>query len=80
MLFRFPEEVRGKFNMKGALMPLEVAFFNQDGVLISVQTMSLCDNDPCPLYGPDQAFKYALEPPLGHLPILPGGSHIEPLP
>jgi uncharacterized membrane protein (UPF0127 family) len=80
MLFCFPDETRGKFSMKGASMPLEIAFFNKDGVLISMQTMSLCDNDPCPLYGPDRAFKYALETPLGRLSNLPGDSQIEPLP
>jgi uncharacterized membrane protein (UPF0127 family) len=66
--------------MKGALMPLEIAFFSKNGVMISVQTMSLCNIDPCPLYGPNQVFMYALETPLGRLAGVPEGSHFEPLP
>ncbi len=75
-----PEETRGKFSNKGALIPLEIAFFNKDGLLITVQTMSLCEKDPCPLYGPDLAFMYALETPIGRLIDVPEGSHLEPLP
>lgn len=80
MLFRFPEETRGKLSNKGSLIPLEIAFFSKDGLLITVQTMSLCEKDPCPLYGPDLAFMYALETPIGRLVDVPEGSHLEPLP
>ena len=77
LLFRFPEEGLGKFTMKGALMPLEIAFFDQDGLLLERLSMGLCDRDPCPRYGPEKAFQYALETPVGRLPHLPVGSRLD---
>jgi uncharacterized membrane protein (UPF0127 family) len=53
--------------MKGTLMPLDIAFFAADGVLVEVQRMDLCENDLCPLYQAGSPFRFALEAPAGDL-------------
>jgi uncharacterized membrane protein (UPF0127 family) len=68
MLFVFPEGSGGAaFHMDGALIPLDIAFLADDGALIEVMTMPLCSDVPCPLYRPDEPFRYALEAPAGAL-------------
>jgi uncharacterized membrane protein (UPF0127 family) len=67
MLFAFPEDVRAPFWMRGATMPLDVAFFAEGGELLGAFTMPLCAADPCPTYRPDAPYRYALEAPMGRL-------------
>lgn len=78
MLFWFPEDVAGQgFTMKGAAIPLDIAFFSADGELVSVETMPLCEADPCPTYGPDQSFRFAVEAERGALSDLGSEATLE---
>lgn len=61
ILFIFPREIQGKFHMRNVVAPLDIAFVKTDGEIISIVRM-----EPGPkLYGPEGAFKYALEAPAG---------------
>jgi uncharacterized membrane protein (UPF0127 family) len=70
MLFVFPEEGPGGFWMKDTLLPLDIAFFTNEGELVEVLTMEPCSADPCPLYVPAGAFRFALEVPAGRFAAL----------
>lgn len=68
MLFVFPEDSGGAaFHMEGALIPLDIAFFSEDGGLLDVATMPLCAGPPCPVYRPEGPYRSALEAPAGSL-------------
>lgn len=65
MLFVFPEERPLAFWMKNTLMPLDILYFDAEGNLVSVTTMTPCSGDPCPLYPSAATARYALEVPAG---------------
>ena len=65
MLFVFAEDVSGGFWMKDTLIPLDIAFFDADGVLVDLLTMVPCESDPCPIYTPTGAYRYAIETDVG---------------
>jgi hypothetical protein len=67
MLFVFEGDTAGDFWMKDTLIPLDIAFFDTAGALVGeVITMTPCgDADPCPTYGPDAPYRYALETTVG---------------
>ncbi len=67
MLFDFGNELGARFGMEGALIPLDIAFFDGNGVLIDTLTMPVSASDPGPSYAPDRPFRYALEAPAGRL-------------
>ena len=74
MIFRFPADTTVAFYNKGVPMPLAVAWFDGVGVYIHQTDMPVCDL-ACPLVGPGQPFRYALEVRtggLGHLGVGPG--------
>lgn len=66
MLFVYERESRKTFWMKSTLIPLDILFFNEDGVLVDVQTMQPCKKDPCKIYKSKQPAKYALEVNAGY--------------
>ncbi len=68
LLFVFPEDVDAAFWMRGAVMPLDVAFFDADGEWLASFSMPVCRADPCPVYRPERPFRYALETLPGRLP------------
>jgi uncharacterized membrane protein (UPF0127 family) len=71
MLFVFDRDTQGEFYMKDTLIPLSIAFFDADGDFISATDMPPCgDESPCPTYGADAAYRYALEVAEGDLPSL----------
>ena len=74
MLFVFPQEVLGGFWMKDTLIPLDIAFFGDDGVLVDTLEMVPCTADPCHSYVPDGPFSRALETPAGTLHPLTDGT------
>ena len=61
MVFVFPESVRGAFWMKDTLIPLSIAFYDEEGRILRILDMEPCRRDPCPLYDPGVAYRGALE-------------------
>jgi uncharacterized membrane protein (UPF0127 family) len=73
MAFRFPAPVDGRFHMARTLVPLDIAFVDAGGEVISTAAMVPCGRDDpseCPAYGAGAPFLHALE-------VLEGG--LEPL-
>jgi uncharacterized membrane protein (UPF0127 family) len=68
MLFEYPEETSGSFWMRNTPMPLSIAYFDDQGMLVSTADMEPCaDEASCPGYPADEPFAYALEVPQGML-------------
>lgn len=65
MLFVFPENTMSGFWMKNTLIPLDVAFFTVDGLLVDLLRMEPCTVDPCTLYHARGAYRYAIETGVG---------------
>lgn len=65
--FVFPDDVEAPFWMRGARVPLDVAFFDGEGRWLATRTMPTCDAEPCPTYRPDRAYRSALETLAGRL-------------
>ena len=61
ILFRYPGEVQGRFHMQNVHAPLDIAFFDGKGNVVSVQLMETYSDERRPLYGPSGSFQYALE-------------------
>lgn len=65
MLFVFSTPTNVRFWMKDTLIPLDIAFFDSGGVLMDAMTMPICEENPCPTYGPGSSFEWAVEAPAG---------------
>lgn len=65
MLFVFEEEVEGAFWMKDTLIPLSIAFIDDEGTIVDILDMQPCDADPCEIYQSSGAYSQALEVNLG---------------
>ena len=78
MLFVFEDENARYFWMKDTLIPLDIAFFDKVGFLVSQTTMEPCPSDvqSCPTYSSEGAAQYALEAPLGVLAELPADARL----
>jgi uncharacterized protein len=61
MLFVFPRDTNGGFWMKDTLVPLTIVFFDASGVRVRRLAMTPCRRDPCPVYVPGRAYRFALE-------------------
>jgi uncharacterized membrane protein (UPF0127 family) len=61
MVFLFPADTTAAFWMKDTLVPLSIAFVAGDGRVVAVREMTPCTADPCPVYGPDRSYRYAVE-------------------
>jgi uncharacterized protein len=61
MVFLFPADTRGAFWMKNTLIPLSIAFYDDDGRILRILDMEPCRKDPCPVYEPGVAYRAALE-------------------
>jgi uncharacterized protein len=61
MIFVYPGTVTGAFWMKDTLIPLSIAFYDQDGRILRILDMEPCRQDPCPVYDPGVAYRGALE-------------------
>lgn len=61
MLFLFFQETSTGFWMKDTLIPLSIAYFDRDGVILKILDMEPCEKDPCPTYDPGVSFQGALE-------------------
>jgi uncharacterized membrane protein (UPF0127 family) len=53
------------FAMDGVGFPIDIAWFDGDGVLVGTATMATCAAAPCPLYRADGPWRWAIEAPLG---------------
>ena len=65
MLFTFGSERERTFWMKDTLIPLDIAFFDADGFLVSVTSMETCLDGDCPNYPSNGPAQFALEVPRG---------------
>ena len=63
MVFLFPSDTSGQFWMKNTLIPLSIAFFDAQGVIVDILDMEPCleEQEPCPTYGPSVPYRGALE-------------------
>ncbi|HWC15332.1 MAG TPA: DUF192 domain-containing protein [Actinomycetota bacterium] len=61
MIFLFEQDTTGGFWMKNTIIPLSIAFIDSAGVIIDIQDMDPCTQDPCPSYAPAQPYRSALE-------------------
>ena len=61
MLFFFFEEHSGGFWMKNTLIPLSIAFIDEEGTIVEILDMEPCESDPCPTYDPGISYLAALE-------------------
>jgi len=76
MLFVFDDEQVRSFWMKDTLIPLDLAFFDAGGILVSRTSMATCLDGDCPGYSSDVPARYALEAPLGALDDLEVGTRL----
>ena len=65
MAFRYPAPTTATFWMKHTLIPLSIAFVDQDGSVVDVQEMTPCPTDPCPTYLPGSPYTTAVEANTG---------------
>ena len=73
MLFRWTSPVTARFYMFDTRLPLSIAWFDEQGDYIGEADMPPCRSaDPaaCETYGPDRAYRYALEVERGDLRAL----------
>ncbi len=61
MVFLFFEERTGGFYMKNTLIPLSIAFFDSEGIIVEILDMEPCKRDPCKIYDPGVSYEGALE-------------------
>lgn len=61
MVFLYPEPTEGSFWMKNTLIPLSIAFFDDEGTILRILDMEPCEADPCEIYDPGVAYASALE-------------------
>ncbi len=79
MTFRYGEMRRGWFWMKNTVLPLSIAFFDDEGELVDAFDMEPCIADPCRRYTPARSYSLAIEVPQGDLGRLgiDAGSRLE---
>lgn len=75
MLFVYELPSNGSFWMRDTLVPLDIAFFDQEGRLVQVLTMVPCPesfaDSECERYRPNGTYMSALERPAGTMLDLP---------
>ena len=67
MAFLWAGPVQGSFWMKDTLIPLSIAFWDEQGRIVSIMDMEPCRADPCPSYMPDAPYVGAVEVRQGEL-------------
>jgi uncharacterized membrane protein (UPF0127 family) len=60
IVFLFEEPTTARFWMKDTLIPLSIAFYDDDRV-VAILDMPPCHADPCPTYGPAVPYVGAVE-------------------
>ena len=82
MLFDQGREVQPssiRFVMDGVTIPLAIAWFDGTGDIVGLTRMEPCagEDHPCPTYGPESAFRWAIEAPVGAFDGLTQGDRLE---
>lgn len=67
MIFLFTTPTQAPFYMLGTLIPLDIAFWDESGRVLSIQTMSPCRAEPCTLYRSPSPYVGALEVRAGEM-------------
>lgn len=67
MWFVYDQDTTGSFWMKGTRTDLDIAWVDDNGRIVAVETMAVCDADPCPTYDPGVTYRTALEVRAGWL-------------
>lgn len=76
MLFTWGgETVRSRFTMRNTLIPLRIAFYDSDGVLVDTFVMEPCTAGECDPYAANGPYAYAIEFPADR--AVPDGSRLE---
>ena len=65
MLFVWDEPTTTGFTMRDTLMPIDIAFFDDAGTLVSRLEMVPCTDASCPAYQAEGRFRYAVETEAG---------------
>ena len=68
MLFDMGKEVDpsgAAFGMEEVDFPIDIAWFDGSGALVSTTSMAPCTTAPCPLYHADRPYRWAVEAPPG---------------
>ena len=76
MLFVNPADVQSRFTMSTVIIPLDVGWYDADGVPVGSAQMVPCPTGTdaeCPTYGPAERYRYALETAGGGLGAGPIG-------
>ena len=61
MLFVFEEVGKHSFWMKNTLIPLDMIFIDEEGVIVDILVADPCLEMPCKYYTPSEDVKYVLE-------------------
>jgi len=61
LAFLYEEPTEGAFTMKDTLIPLSIAFWDEEGRIVALLDMEPCTADPCPAYAPGKEFVGAVE-------------------
>jgi hypothetical protein len=77
MLFVYGEEIQVGHWMKDTLIPLDIAYFDAGGALVSYTTMIPCLEGDCPSYPAAGPSFFAVEVPAGIFDGLPDGARLE---
>jgi uncharacterized membrane protein (UPF0127 family) len=67
MLFAWEQPTTTGFFMKDTLIPLDLFFFDGDGVLIDQTSLEPCLAEPCQVFVADGLFRWVLEAPAGRI-------------
>jgi uncharacterized protein len=67
MVFLWSDTSSHTFYMKNTLIPLDIAWWDEDGRIVDIQTMQPCTADPCRTYSPAAPHVAAVEVKAGLL-------------
>ncbi len=59
------EQGGAAFTMEGVPYPIDIAWFDANGALVSLTSMAPCNAAPCPLYRAEGPYRWAIEAPPG---------------
>lgn len=61
MWFVYESDHDGAFWMKGTRTDLDIAWVDDGGRIVAIETMEVCEADPCDTYDPGVSYRTALE-------------------